>query len=232
MKAANDPSSGLRAVIFDLDGTLIDSIPLVLRAFLHALEPFRPELTEADVFMLLGGPPERTMIELVGNDEARVGEALRRLETFGFANAHLVQPFDGMRDMLVTLRARGLKLGLWTGRDRTTTEAIFRTHDLAAFFDAVVCGDDLPTHKPHPGGLREIFRRLSVSAKEAFLVGDADADVLGGSEAGVHTLLVRHAREPDMAIVAKAWGVVDTPAEAYRIVVDRLAHGVSLVGPD
>jgi HAD superfamily hydrolase (TIGR01549 family) len=231
MSTVKASSSGLRAVVFDLDGTLIDSIPLVLRAFTHALEPFRPELTEADIFMRLGGPPERTMAELVGDDEARVGEALRRLETFGFANAHLVQPFDGMRDMLVTLRGRGLKLALWTGRDRTTTEAIMSAHELAVFFDAVICGDDLPTHKPHPGGLEEIFRSLSVSADQAFLVGDADADVLGGSAAGVKTLLIRHAREPDAAVIAKAWGMVDAPAEAYRMVMDRVAHGITPLVP-
>ncbi len=225
MSAVKASSAGMKAVVFDLDGTLIDSIPLVLRAFIHALEPFRPELTEADIFMRLGGPPERTMAELVGDDEARVMEALRRLETFGFANAHLVQPFPGMRDMLVELRARGLKIAVWTGRDRTTTEAILRIHELAGFFNAVICGDDLPTHKPHPGGLEEIFTTLSVSAGQAFLVGDADADVLGGSAAGVDTLLIRHAREPDMAVVAKVWGMVDTPAEAYRIVMDRVGRG-------
>jgi len=209
---------GLRAVVFDLDGTLIDSIPLVLRAFAHALAPFRPELTEEDIFLRLGGPPERTLAELIG-DEAGVGEALRRLETFGFANAHLVQPFPSMRDMLVELRARGLKLAVWTGRDRETTETILRAHRMEEFFATVVCGDDLPTHKPHPGGLLEILKTLAVSTEETFFAGDADADVLGGSEAGVRTLLIRHERKPDAAILAKAWGVAETPAEAYRIVL-------------
>ena len=231
MNAVKASSRGLKAVVFDLDGTLIDSIPLVLRAFIHALEPFRPELKEADIFQLLGGPPERTMAGLVGDDKVRVGEALRRLETFGFANAHLVQPFPGMRDMLVELCARGLKIAVWTGRDRTTTEAILKIHELTGFFDAVICGDDLPTHKPHPSGLEKIFTTLSVSAEEAFLVGDADADVLGGSAAGVDTLLIRFSREPDMSVLAKAWGMVDTPAQAYRMVMDQLARSIPAVGP-
>ncbi|MFA6288273.1 MAG: HAD hydrolase-like protein [Opitutaceae bacterium] len=217
MKTTTDPLSGVRAVVFDLDGTLIDSIPLVLRAFVHALAPFRPELTEEDIFMRLGGPPERTLAELIG-DEAGVGEALRRLETFGFANAHLVRPFPGMRDMLVELRVRGLKLAVWTGRDRATTETILRAHGLAEFFATVVCGDDLPTHKPHPGGLLEILKTLLVSPSETFFAGDADADVLGGTGAGVRTLLILHGRRPDADILAKAWGVAETPAEAYRIV--------------
>jgi len=208
---------GVRAWVFDLDGTLIDSIPLVLRAFVHALAPFRPELTEEDIFQRLGGPPERTLTELIG-DGTRAREALRRLEDFGFANAHLVQPFPGMRDMLETLRARGLKLAVWTGRDRATTETILSAHGLAEFFATVVCGDDLPTHKPHPGGLQKILKTLAVSPDEAFFAGDADADVLGGSEVGVRTLFILHGRKPDAAILAKAWRAVQTPAEAYRMV--------------
>lgn len=212
------PSSGLRAVIFDLDGTLIDSIPMVLKAFAHALAPYRPELTEEEIFLRLGGPPERTMAELIG-DKEKEGDALRRLECFGFANAHLVQPFAGMRGMLTELRSRGLLLAVWTGRDRETTEAIFRAHDLADFFAVVVCGDDLPTHKPHPGGLFEIMTRLSVSPEEVFFAGDADADVLGGHDAGVRTLFILHGRKPEAGVMAKAWGVVDTPTEAYRVVL-------------
>ncbi|HTJ78823.1 MAG TPA: HAD family hydrolase [Rariglobus sp.] len=216
---------GLRAVVFDLDGTLVDSMPLVMRAFAHALAPFRPELSEGDLFLRLGGPPERTFMELIGN-EAGAGEAMRRLEAFGFANSHLVKPFAGAKEMLATLHARGLKLAVWTGRDRKTAEDILRTHDLGDFFGEIVCGDDLATHKPHPGGLLEILRRLSVSADEVFFAGDADADVLGGAEALVRTLFIRHGRKTDPAILARAWRTVETPGEAFQLVLNQAAGGV------
>jgi hypothetical protein len=125
--------SGIRAVVFDLDGTLIDSMPLVLRAFAHALAPFRPDLDENAIFLSLGGPPARILLELIG-DEEKTAEALKRLDTFGFENGALVSPFDGMRNFLEELQARGLQLAIWTGRDRHTTEAIFKAHDLAGFF--------------------------------------------------------------------------------------------------
>ena len=207
----------IKAVIFDLDGTLIDSMPLVLRAFAHALAPFRPDLDTQKIFQCLGGPPERTLLELIG-DQAKVGEALRRLESFGFENGHLVQPFDGMREILTGLSARGLRLAIWTGRDRQTTEAIFAAHQLSAFFSVVVCGDDLPTHKPHPAGLIEILQRLDVHPNEALYSGDADADVLGGDEAGVRTVLIRHGREAEKEIIARAWRVVETPVQAYSLI--------------
>lgn len=214
----------VRAVIFDLDGTLIDSMPLVLRAFAHALAPFRPDLDENAIFLRLGGPPARTFLELTG-DEGKTAEALRRYDTFGFENGALVSPFAGMREFLEKLQAAGLKLAIWTGRDRHTTEAIFKTHDLAGFFSAVVCGDDLDTHKPHPAGLREILTRLSLRPDEALYAGDADADVLGGAEAGVRTVLITHGREVDTAICLQAWRVVDKPEQAYLLLGEKIFNG-------
>jgi phosphoglycolate phosphatase len=207
----------LRAVIFDLDGTLIDSMPLVLRAFAHALTPFRPDLDENAIFLRLGGPPARTLLELTG-DEEKAAEAMLRLEAFGFQNGQLVDAFAGMRGFLEQLQARGLKLAIWTGRDRYTTEAILKAHDLTGFFAAVVCGDDLDTHKPHPGGLREILVRLGLQAAETLYAGDADADVLGGAEAGVRTVLITHGRDIDPAIRDRAWQVVDNPEQAYLLI--------------
>lgn len=211
------PASTLRAVIFDLDGTLVDSMPLVLRAFAHALEPFRPDLNVSDIFQRLGGPPARALLELTG-DETKAAEALRRLDSFGFDNGALVQPFAGMYDILNTLKERGIALGIWTGRDRFTTRAILEAHDLSRFFKVVVCGDDLATHKPHPEGLVSILRALGVSPDEAIYAGDADADVLGGAEAGVRTVLIRHGREVATSVEARAWRGVETPIEAYQLI--------------
>ena len=209
--------SACRAVVFDLDGTLIDSMPLVLRAFAHALAPFRPELTEIEIFPLLGGPPMRTLLELIGN-KAGAETAVRRLEEFGFSNSHLVRPFVGMREMVTALRAQGVALAIWTGRDRATTEAILRVHALDVFFDAVVCGDDLTTNKPHPSGMLAILHQLAQPPEAVIYIGDADADVLGGEAAGVRTILIRHGRDVDRGIFIKAWQVVEIPSEAYALV--------------
>ena len=83
---------------------------------------------------------------------------------------------------------------------------------------AVVCGDDLPTHKPHPGGLEEALRKLSVTREQALFVGDADVDVLAGAAGGVRTILITHERPVAKEVTAKAWRTVVTPAEAYAIV--------------
>lgn len=209
-----------RAVVFDLDGTLLDSLPLVLRAFAHALEPFGPRPT-MEIFARLGGPPSRVFHTLLEKVE-HVPAALERLEAFNRDNDHRIEPFTGMVAMLAQLQARGVRLAVWTGRDRETTQALLRLHRLEDYFHTVLCGDDLPTHKPDPQGLRHILQRLGVAAEETVMVGDADVDVLGGVACAIDTVLIRHAREVDAVVSAKAWRTVSTPAEAYELVLARV----------
>ncbi len=208
------------AVVFDLDGTLIDSLPLVLRAFSHALEPFGPRPT-MEIFAKLGGPPQRIFHNLLNGAE-HVPAAIKRLEAFNRDNDHLIKPFTGAGVMLAQLKERGAQLAVWTGRDRETTDILLREHGMTDFFNTVMCGDDLPTHKPDPQGLREILGRLGVAAPEALMVGDADVDVLGGAACSVDTVLIRHAREVHQEVSAKAWRTVTSPFEAYELALGRV----------
>lgn len=210
-----------RAVVFDLDGTLLDSLPLVLAAIQHAVEPFGGSRPTRDIFATLGGPPEKFMANLV-SDLSHVPAALARMERFHAENTQLIQPFTGAAALLDALRAQGVQTAVWTGRDRRSTEVLLAQHGLAGHFSAVVCGDDFPTHKPDPEGLREILRRLDVAPEEALFLGDADVDVLGGVACGVDTILIRHEREIEAHVVARAWRLAASPAEAYAIVRARL----------
>lgn len=213
----SDRLPACRAVVFDLDGTLIDSIPMVLKAFAHAIAPYRTPLAEAELFLRLGGPADRTFAELL-EDPAHVPLALQRMQEFSATGLALIEEFAGMRDVLATVAERGRSCSLWTGRDRFSTEQILETRQLAEVFSAVVCGDDLVTHKPHPEGLMAIMDRLGLSADETLFVGDADVDVIAGAAAGVRTILIAHARRIAPEVKARAWRAVTTPAEAYTLV--------------
>ena len=134
----------------------------------------------------------------------------------------MIRPFDGVGVVLEKIRTSNVSLGIWTGRDRESTEWLLAQLNLARYFDAVVCGDDLPSHKPDPQGLRAIMSQLVVSSRELVFVGDADVDVLGGSACDVDTVLIRHGREVDASIRAKAWRTVISPLEAYDVVLGCL----------
>lgn len=206
-----------KAVVFDLDGTLIDSLPLVLAAINHALRPFgsRPS---TEIFARLGGPPARFLASLL-DDLNNLPTALERLEAFHRENAHLIQPYDGVNVLLARLRILGIRVALWTGRDRSSADWLLQKNHLEGFFAAVVCGDDLPSHKPDPDGLLEIMRRLGVQPADTLFVGDTDLDVLGGVACGVDTLLIRHEREVELHIAAKSWHTVSSPGDAFAVVL-------------
>lgn len=210
---------GRRAVVFDLDGTLIDSLPLVLAAITHAIEPFGGRATH-EIFASLGGPPERFLSNLVG-DARHVPAALARLESYHRENAHLMRPYEGAVATLEQLHATGISLALWTGRDRVSTDELLRENRMDGFFSAVVCGDDLASHKPDPEGLQAVLQRVGVAPAEALFVGDADVDVLGGAAAGVDTLLIRSGDVVE-AVRARCWDVVVSPQEAFARVLGLL----------
>lgn len=210
-------SARVRAVVFDLDGTLVDSMPLVMRAFAHALRPARGALTEAQIFAHLGGPPERTF-EAMLETEAEIAEAMRRLRDYSLENWKQIRPFDGMHAMLDGLHADERSVALWTGRDRESTGWILDENHITGKLHACVCGDDLPSHKPNPAGLAQALQMIGVEREEALFVGDADFDVMAGAAHGVNTIMITHGRAIEPQVVGQAWRVVETPAEAYAIV--------------
>ena len=221
----------LRGVVFDLDGTLLDSLPLVLAAIAHALEPYGPTPPSSEIFAKLGGPPERFLPKLL-RDPAHAPSALERMERFHHENVQLVRPFEGVAGNLEQLRRAGVQLAIWTGRDRATTEWLLAHHELAAYFATVVCGDDLPSHKPDPAGLREIMRRLELTPAETLFIGDADVDVQGGAACGVDTILIRHAREIEACIAGQCWHAVATPAAAFEVVLQCVNAALNAPVPD
>ncbi|MFM1747212.1 MAG: hypothetical protein RLZZ188_878 [Verrucomicrobiota bacterium] len=206
-----------RAVVFDLDGTLLDSLPLVLAAIRHAIEPFGGK-ADMDLFAHLGGPPEKFMGTLIPR-RSDVPAALRRMYEYHHQHHELIQPYAGAVETLGALRRQGRPVAVWTGRDRNSTEVLARRWRLDAEISALVCGDDLPNHKPHPDGLREILRRLGCEAKDCVMVGDADVDVLGAHACEMDAILIRHARTPADDVLAKARHVVSSPVEAYAAVL-------------
>jgi HAD superfamily hydrolase (TIGR01509 family) len=210
-------SASFKAVIFDLDGTLIDSMSLVFQAYVHAVAPYRSPVSDEELRRTMGGPPLRILQQLL-TDSTHVTGALRRLETFGADAWKQIQPYPQMSEMLDALQEAGISLGIWTGRERESTEWLLQRHGIASRVQTLVCGDDLPTHKPDPAGLREVLRLLGTSATETIFVGDAEGDLSAGVASGIPTILIRHGITFPDALLTRAWRVVDTPAEAYTLV--------------
>lgn len=191
-------------------------MPFVIETFIYAVEPFRDRPSVSEVTAQLGGPLEACLRNLLGpRTTDSLAAAKERLLQYEHGQEEKLRPFGGARELLTSLQAQGVKLGIWTGRDRWSMERILEIHRLANFFQATVCGDDLPTHKPDPAGLLRAIELVGATADETVFMGDADADVLGGHTAGVHTIFVHQGRVAPAHIHARASEVYAEPSEAY-----------------
>jgi len=206
--------SRYRGVVFDIDGTLLDSMPLVMKGLALAVEAFRPRPDRREVMGSLGGPSEDCLRRLLGGD-GHVAEAMGRYMEFLHAHRDSARLFRGARQLVADLHAAGLPLGIWTGRERTWAVAELQAHAFEAFFSPVICGDDLPSHKPDPAGLLQIAAGWRLAAAEVLFVGDSDQDLAGARAGGVPMVAIRHGREIAPELLAHPVAVFDTAPEAY-----------------
>ena len=211
----------IRGVVFDLDGTLVDSMPVVLDAFAHATLPFAAPVSVEEWRTRMGGPPQR-ILERALTDPAHVAQAMTRLYEYGLDRWREVRAFAGMSTLLENLQVVGIKLGVWTGRDRESAELLADAHGIRERLTTIICGDDLASHKPDPEGLAVVLEHLQLDSKSVIFVGDAEVDVLAGAALGVETLLISHGLNVDTLVLNQAWKVVETPTEAYEILRGRL----------
>ena len=186
-------------VLFDLDGTLVDSGAMILASFQHATRTvLSREIPEHELLSAVGGPGLREQMEAI--DPARVEELI---EVYSAHNAGLhdeLQPCVGILDALAKLSAEGRRLAVVTAKRRTTLALAFEVlPELRRFFDVTVGAEDTTRHKPNPDPLLLALERLGASADDAVYVGDSPFDIQAAKAAQVGSVAVTwgriHSRE-------------------------------------
>ena len=196
---AVESTRSVEAVVFDLDGTLVDSRRDIAVATNHVLVGSgRQPLSEAEISSYVGDGA-RSLVARASRLEPSAPELdallVRFLDFYTEHAADYTRPLPGAVDMLETL-VDELPLALCTNKPRRTTEAVLSELMLARFFRIVVAGDDLPEKKPHPLPLRHIAAALNVSPQSLLMVGDGPQDVESGRAAGAVTVGVRGGIQP------------------------------------
>ena len=208
-------------VLFDFDGTLADTIPLIVASYHHALGAVLGQAApEDEVRSWIGRPLQPVLEERYPGRGAELTEVYR---AWNLANHdELIRVVAGMTELLDDLHSAGARTGVVSSKRAETVRLGLRAVGLAGRIDVVAGQDEVTHHKPHPEPLMYAARQLRVSAADCVYVGDATVDVVAALAAG-------------MGAVAVTWGAGErAPLEAAApaAVVDDVAglHSVLLPG--
>ena len=198
-------------VLFDLDGTVIDSGAIILASMRHtALEVLGLELPDEQLMASVGGPGLEAQMRALSPE--RVEELVAVYRAHNEPLHDELVGFVGMDDVLVRLKDEGRRLGIVTAKRRATVEVAFARIPLEHLFETVVGGDETERHKPDPAPLLLALERMNGAPSDSAYVGDAPFDIkaakaaglysVGVTWGGIHTRELLEAEEPDALVEA------------------------------
>jgi pyrophosphatase PpaX len=205
-------------VLFDLDGTVIDSGAIILASMRHAVkEVLGAEPPDEELMAAVGGPGLEAQMQALAPD--RVAELVTVYRAHNEPLHEGLVCCTGIDDLLVLLKDEGRRLGIVTAKRRKTVELAFAQVPLAHLFETVVGGDETERHKPDPAPLLLALERMDADPADAAYVGDAPFDVKAAKTAGLFSIGVTwggiHARE--LLESEQPDALVDTPEELYGV---------------
>jgi pyrophosphatase PpaX len=185
-------------VLFDLDGTVVDSGDIILASMRHAAkEVLGVEPPDEQLMAAVGGPGLEAQMHALAPDLVDELVTVYRAHNEPLHDELVCCP--GMEDVLVRLKDEGRRLGIVTAKRRQTVELAFAKIPIEHLFETVVGGDETERHKPDSEPLQLALERLSAKPEEAAYVGDAPFDVQAAKAAGVFAIGVTwggiHSRE-------------------------------------
>lgn len=188
------PQFRYKAIVFDMDGTLINSDELVLNIYKKLTEQYKSQipfesLDPNDVLAL--SYPE-VLTRLYGSFQDQHMNAI--LSWHSQLKHQYLTIYPGVRDMLESLKNQGYKLGLLTSEMHAIAIDEMKILGIDHFFDRVIAFDDVKKPKPHPDGLIELMKVFNCQTHEIMMIGDQTSDALAAKALGIYSILVDHER--------------------------------------
>ena len=189
-------------MLFDLDGTLVETAPEIMDAVNDTLGRFNlPLVSQQQVNDWIGHGTLELLVQALADrsgtpvEQVRTGDMLRQMVPVydGFyqqrcgTRSHL---YPHVRETLQTLRAQGVKLAVVTNKESRYTKVVMDVHQLGPMFDAVVSGDTFPAKKPNPVGVAHCLAQFGVARERSLFVGDSSIDAATARNAGVPVWLL------------------------------------------
>lgn len=211
----------IKAILFDLDGTLINTNDLILETFKYVFKAhLNIEVDDSEIINTFG-EPLMTVLQRYGKDRAE--------ELFQAYIAHneevhdeLAKSIEGVEDGLKLLKEAGLKIGVVTSKRRAGALRGLRLFDLEKFIEVIITPEDTKKHKPCGEPVLKACEILGISPEDAIMVGDSHNDILCGQNAGAKTCLVKYTALSVEGILKHSPDyVVDSVVDIYNIVKDK-----------
>lgn len=173
----------ITTLLFDLDGTLIDTNELIIQSFLHVLDKYYPEQYKREDVLPFMGP---TLIETFGGmNSEKMDEMIQMYRDFNVSkHDSMVIAFDGVVDTLKALKAEGYKLAIVTSKLRKVAKMGTELTKIDEYFDVFVGHDDVKEHKPNPEALFVAMKKLGSKPEETMMIGDNFHDINAAKAAG------------------------------------------------
>lgn len=215
------PTARWPATLFDLDGTLVDTIPLIVASFEYAFRAvLGRDVDEGRIRQSIGRP----LIEAFRDVEpARAQELFDVYSAWNLENSErYITPMSGVRDMLVDLVASGASVGVVTSKRRSSADLALRLTGLDDVIRVLAALEDTTRHKPHPEPLRHALSLMGHDESAACYVGDATVDLLAARAAGVDGVGVTWGAGERAALEAlPSVALVDSPAQLAAVLLSR-----------
>jgi len=212
----------LQAIIFDIDGTLANTVPLCIQAFRQALEPqlHRP-LSDEEIKAAFGPDEEGTIqsfnppdVKKATDDFMRYYEALHE--------EMCPKPFDGIKHLLDTLKSKGVRLAIATGKGKDCSQLSLQRFGIFPYFDIIENGSPEGSRKPK--AIQQIIEVFDVQKEETLYVGDSPGDIKESRKAGIPVVAAAWAKTADKEKLAKEQpnAIFDTVEDFAKWLYERL----------
>jgi HAD superfamily hydrolase (TIGR01509 family) len=208
-----------RAVIFDVDGTLVDSNDAHASAWQDVLREFQFPRAFADIRRLIGMGGDKLLPALTGiSSDGELGKRIvaRRARRFREAYLHGLRPFPEVRALLARIAADGFRVGIASSAKQDELDALLEIAGVTDLIHRQTSSDDVDASKPDPDAVHAALAKLRISSAAAVMVGDTPYDVQAAGRAGVPAIAVRSGGWAD-ADLAGARAIFDDAS-------DLLAH--------
>jgi len=208
----------INSVLFDLDGVIIDSTPVMEFAFRQSYKNIIDKNLEPpfEEFISHSGDSLKNIFTTMN---LPVEEMFKSFRKYSIENINKIKIFDFVMDLITKLNFEGFKIGIVTGKEKDRTMMILEKHAIDKYFDTVVASNEVANPKPHPESLFLALKNIKSKPQNAIYIGDAKNDILASNKAqiisigvtwGVETEKQLQKHQPDF--------IVDDAEKIYQII--------------